>query len=160
MLNIDNNSITNSFKSFDGIKRRFDAHIISDRHVYIDDYAHHPNEISVTIETVKKLFPSRIVTVVFQPHLYSRTNDFAKDFAKSLSLADHLIIMDIYAAREQPIKGVNSDMLLDLCSNKSKITSTKSSIISLLEEKDLDVLLTLGAGDISSLVRPIKEMMK
>ncbi|MBT7897144.1 MAG: UDP-N-acetylmuramate--L-alanine ligase [Flavobacteriales bacterium] len=159
-LNIDNNSITNSFKSFYGIKRRFDTHIISDKHVYIDDYAHHPNEISVTIETVKKLFPSRIVTVVFQPHLYSRTNDFAIDFANSLSLADHLIIMDIYAAREQPIKGVNSDMLLDLCSNKSKITSTKSSIISLLEEKDLDVLLTLGAGDISSLVRPIKEMMK
>ena len=158
-LNIDNNNITDSLKSFDGVKRRFDIHHVSDKQVYIDDYAHHPKEVLVTIETVKKLFPNRIVTVVFQPHLYSRTSDFAKDFANSLSLADDLIIMDIYPAREQPIIGVDSSMLLNLCTNKSKNTCSKSNLLTLLGKKDLDIILTLGAGDIGSFVEPIKEMI-
>jgi UDP-N-acetylmuramate--alanine ligase len=100
-----------------------------------------------------------MITVVFQPHLYSRTQDFAQDFAVSLSSADQLILLDIYPAREAPIVGVDSKMLLDLCTNPKKETCTKQELLKILEGEDLDVLLTLGAGDISALVQPIKHML-
>ena len=159
-LKIDNNKISDSLNTFYGIKRRFDIHHISENKVYIDDYAHHPKEILVTIDAVKKFFKGRNITVVFQPHLFSRTQDFAADFASSLSMADSLIILDIYPAREKPIEGVDSKMILDLCVNEDKQTCLKDNLISVLEKKKIDVLLSLGAGDISDLVGPISKLIK
>ena len=158
-LNIKDDIITNAISSFNGVKRRFDVHLCTDNKVFIDDYAHHPKEVISTIKTVKHLFPQRLLTVVFQPHLYSRTQDFAREFADALSSVDNLIILDIYPAREVPITGVDSEMLLNLCSNFSKITCKKNNLVSVLSSRDLDVLLTLGAGDISDLVNPIKEIL-
>jgi UDP-N-acetylmuramate--alanine ligase len=127
--------------------------------VYVDDYAHHPTEIIETIKTVKKMFAGRHLTVLFQPHLFSRTDNFKNEFAQSLSLADSLILLDIYPAREKPIKGVDSKMLLNLCVNHSKKLVSKNLVIKNLENQKIDVLLTLGAGDISDLVMPIKKMI-
>ena len=155
LLNIDHDSLSLSFSSFKGIKRRFDIHISNENVVYIDDYAHHPEEIKSTISGVLGAFPNRKLSVIFQPHLYSRTQDFAVEFAESLSASDELILLDIFPAREEPIKGVDSKMLLDLCSNSSKFILKKEAVINYLQENKNDVVLTLGAGDISDLVKPI-----
>jgi len=159
-LKIDNNKISDSLNTFCGVKRRFDIHYVSENKIYIDDYAHHPKEVLVTIETVKRFFPGRNITVVFQPHLFSRTQDFAKDFASSLSIADNLIILDIYPAREEPIEGVDSNMILNLCLNEDKQRCSKDNLISVLKSKKIDVLLSLGAGDISDFVGPIIKLIK
>ena len=129
----------------------------SDELVFIDDYAHHPEEVKVTIEAVKKLYADKKVTVVFQPHLFSRTADFATEFAESLSLSDELILLEIYPAREKPINGVSSEMLAEKCTIKNEVCS-KEELINVLKKKDVEVLLTLGAGDISSMVEPIKAL--
>ena len=159
LLDISNKCISQALNSFEGIKRRFDLHVNSSEKVYIDDYAHHPTEIIETIKTVKKMFVGRHLTVLFQPHLFSRTNDFKHEFAQSLSLADSLILLDIYPAREKPIHGVDSKMLLDLCVNNSKKLISKNSVIKNLENQKIDILLTIGAGDIADLVVPIKKMI-
>ena len=159
LLDISNKCISQALNSFEGIKRRFDLHVNSSEKVYIDDYAHHPTEIIETIKTVKKMFVGRHLTVLFQPHLFSRTDNFKNEFAQSLSLADSLILLDIYPAREKPIKGVDSKMLLNLCVNNSKKLISKNLVIKNLENQKIDVLLTLGAGDISDLVMPIKKMI-
>ena len=151
--------IAEGLSSFKGINRRFDKHIDTKKLVYIDDYAHHPNEVSATIDATKQLYPSRELMVVFQPHLYSRTQDFANEFAVSLSQADDLVLLDIYPAREKPIVGVDSNMLLEICSNPRKEVCSKEELIVVLKNKNLDVLLTLGAGDIGTLVEPIKHML-
>jgi len=159
LLDISNKCISQALNSFEGIKRRFDLHVNSSEKVYIDDYAHHPKEIIETINTVKKMFVGRHLTVLFQPHLFSRTDDFKHEFAQSLSLADSLILLDIYPAREKPIHGVDSKMLLDLCVNNSKKLISKNSVIKNLENQKIDILLTIGAGDIADLVVPIKKMI-
>ena len=159
LLDISNKCISQALNSFEGIKRRFDLHVNSSEKVYIDDYAHHPTEIIETIKTVKKMFVGRHLTVLFQPHLFSRTDDFKHEFAQSLSLADSLILLDIYPAREKPIQGVDSKMLLDLCVNNSKKLISKNLVIKNLENQKIDILLTLGAGDIADLVVPIKKMI-
>ena len=159
LLDISNKCISQALNSFEGIKRRFDLHVNSSEKVYIDDYAHHPTEIIETIKTVKKMFVERHLTVLFQPHLFSRTDDFKHEFAQSLSLADSLILLDIYPAREKPIQGVNSKMLLDLCVNNSKKLISKNLVIKNLENQKIDILLTIGAGDIADLVVPIKKMI-
>jgi len=159
LLDISNKCISQALNSFEGIKRRFDLHVNSSEKVYIDDYAHHPTEIIETIKTVKKMFVGRHLTVLFQPHLFSRTDDFKHEFAQSLSLADSLILLDIYPAREKPIQGVDSKMLLDLCVNNSKKLISKNSVIKNLENQKIDILLTIGAGDIADLVVPIKKMI-
>ncbi|MFL2567625.1 MAG: UDP-N-acetylmuramate--L-alanine ligase [Flavobacteriales bacterium] len=159
LLDISNKFISQALNSFEGIKRRFDLHVNSSEKVYIDDYAHHPTEIIETINTVKKMFVGRHLTVLFQPHLFSRTDDFKHEFAQSLSLADSLILLDIYPAREKPIQGVDSKMLLDLCVNNSKKLISKNSVIKNLENQKIDILLTIGAGDIADLVVPIKKMI-
>ncbi|MDR1951372.1 MAG: hypothetical protein LBP96_03985 [Bacteroidales bacterium] len=146
-------------KTFHGIKRRFDVHIKTENLVYIDDYAHHPREITACIESVKNLFPNRKITGIFQPHLYTRTRDFADDFAKSLSLLDTLILLDIYPARELPIEGVTSKMLLEKCTCTNKILATKSNVIDILKIQPLDVLLTMGAGAIDQVVKPIMQFL-
>ena len=159
LLDISNKFISQALNSFEGIKRRFDLHVNSSEKVYIDDYAHHPKEIIETINTVKKMFVGRHLTVLFQPHLFSRTDDFKHEFAQSLSLADSLILLDIYPAREKPIQGVDSKMLLDLCVNNSKKLISKNLVIKNLENQKIDILLTIGAGDIADLVVPIKKMI-
>jgi UDP-N-acetylmuramate--alanine ligase len=158
-LDVPNKFISQALNSFEGIKRRFDVHLNTSEKVYVDDYAHHPTEIIETIKTVKKMFAGRHLTVLFQPHLFSRTDNFKNEFAQSLSLADSLILLDIYPAREKPIKGVDSKMLLNLCVNNSKKIVSKNLAIKNLENQKIDVLLTLGAGDISDLVMPIKKMI-
>tara|TARA_B100000902_G_C27311573_1_gene918737 strand:+ start:216 stop:1595 length:1380 start_codon:yes stop_codon:yes gene_type:complete len=159
LLNINYNSISSSFSNFEGINRRFDIHISNKKTVYIDDYAHHPEEIKSTINGIIESFPQRKLTVIFQPHLFSRTKDFAKDFAQSLSLADELILLDIYPAREEPIAGVDSKMLLDLCTNDSKIIFKNNELLSYLKDNKSDVVVTLGAGNISDLVKPIVSIL-
>ena len=158
-LGLTFNDIVNGIVTFKGVNRRFDKLIDTKELVYIDDYAHHPEEVSATICTTKKLYPLREILVVFQPHLYSRTKKLAKDFALSLQGADDLVLLDIYPAREKPISGINSQMLLDLCDNQKKELCSKDELLFVLERKSIDVLLTLGAGDIGSLVQPIKHML-
>ena len=158
-LGIAYNEIVKGLNSFVGINRRFDKHIDTSALVYIDDYAHHPAEIGATINATKQLYPFRELIVVFQPHLFSRTRDFANDFALSLQAADDLVLLDIYPAREKPINGITSKTILDLCNNTKKELCSKNELLSILENKNIDVLLTLGAGDISSLVQPIKHML-
>ena len=158
-LGLSCEDVANGLATFKGIKRRFEKHIDTDKLVYIDDYAHHPKEVVATIDTTKQLYPTRELTVIFQPHLFSRTQDFAKEFATSLSGADDLVLLDIYPAREKPIIGIDSKMLLSLCNNPMKEVCSKDELLSVLKDKDIDVLLTLGAGDIGTLVDPIKEML-
>ncbi len=159
ILKVKKNNILNSLKNFKGIRRRFEFVVNKNNLVFIDDYAHHPSEISSTIKTVRLLFPDRNLTVIFQPHLYSRTKDFAIDFAQSLSMADRLILLDIYPAREKPILGVNSKMILKLCTNFNKQVCEKENLLSLINKIDIDILLTMGAGDISELTEPIKHIL-
>lgn len=158
-LNLNDYEIASGIKSFEGIKRRYDMQIIRDNLVFVDDYAHHPKEIKATIDTTRKLFPKRKITVVFQPHLFSRTQKLISEFAEALSLASELIILDIYPAREVPIPGISSKSLLDRCSLSQKEICTKDRLLKLLSSKKIDILLTLGAGDIDSLVKPIKHML-
>jgi len=159
ILKVKKNNILNSLKNFKGIRRRFEFVVKKNNLVFIDDYAHHPSEISSTIKTVRLLFPDRNLTVIFQPHLYSRTKDFAIDFAQSLSMADRLILLDIYPAREKPIMGVNSKMILKLCTNFNKQVCEKENLLSLINKIDVDILLTMGAGDISDLTEPLKHIL-
>lgn len=146
--------------TFQGAKRRFDFILKTDKIVMIDDYAHHPQELAASITSVKELYPDRKVTGVFQPHLYSRTKDFADEFAKSLSLLDELILLDIYPAREKPIEGVTSKIIFDKVTCP-KTLCNKQELLTLLENKNnIEVLLTVGAGDIDQLLEAIKDVLK
>ena len=153
--------IKQAMGTFKGVERRFEFLVKNQKHVFINDYAHHPAEIKQSILSVKELYPSRKVTVVFQPHLFSRTKDFYQDFAQSLALADCVILLDIYPAREEPIEGVTSDLIyqeISLPKGKKEMSSTKD-IISLLSTLDTDIILTLGAGDINLLTPQIKALL-
>lgn len=143
-------------ETFSGVKRRFDYQICRDDLVFIDDYAHHPEEIRAIVTAVKKLYADKELTVIFQPHLYTRTRDFGPQFAEVLSLADHVILLDIYPARELPIEGITSQWLLDQISSKSKVLVSKEMLVPYLCENRPQVLLTVGAGDIDRLVPEIK----
>lgn len=145
---------------FTGVKRRFDVRFRSGKTVFIDDYAHHPVELNSVIASVREIFPGKQITGIFQPHLYSRTRDFSDEFAKSLEKLDRLILMDIYPAREKPIKGVSSELIYDKAKMKDKIILEKNEIIQYLRNTDVEVLLTLGAGDIDQLVSLIEEVLK
>lgn len=151
--------LRNAMLTFQGAKRRFDFHIKSDKVVMIDDYAHHPEELAASIKSVKELYPNRKVTGVFQPHLFSRTKDFALDFARALSLLDELILLEIYPARELPIEGVTSQIIFDHVTCK-KTLCEKKDLLSLIETKDIDVLLTVGAGDIDQMLGDIKAILE
>lgn len=145
--------------TFGGAKRRFDFLLKTDDLVFIDDYAHHPDELSASISSVKELYPDKKVTGVFQPHLYSRTRDFSEQFARSLSLLDELILLDIYPAREKPIEGVTSQIIFDKVTCP-KVLCKKEDLLSELEKHDIQVLLTLGAGDIDRLLPDIKSILE
>ena len=143
--------------SFKGVVRRFEYQIRRKDFVYIDDYAHHPEELKACIQAVRELYPGRKITGVFQPHLYSRTRNLADDFATVLSELDRVILLDIYAAREQPIEGVSSEMLLQKIDLKNKLYCSHEELLEILEQQKPEVLLTLGAGNIDTLVGPIKD---
>jgi len=147
-----------ALSSFEGVRRRFDYQIRKNNLVFIDDYAHHPKELKESISSVRAIYPNKKITGVFQPHLYTRTRDFADGFAESLSLLDEVILLDIYPARELPIEGVSSEMIMKNIT-VPVCTCSKEELIDLLDQKDLEVLLTLGAGDIDKLVEPIKNML-
>lgn len=152
--------LRHAMSTFQGARRRFDFLLKTDKIVMIDDYAHHPQELAASITSVKELYPDRKVTGVFQPHLYSRTKDFAVEFAESLSLLDELILLDIYPAREKPIEGVTSKIIFDKVTC-SKVLCNKEELLPLLEKKqDIEVLLTIGAGDIDQLLEPIREILE
>jgi UDP-N-acetylmuramate--alanine ligase len=144
--------------TFRGAKRRFEYIHKSTQYVVIDDYAHHPEELNAIISSVKTLYPNKKITGIFQPHLFSRTQDFAAGFASSLAALDQVYLMDIYPARELPIPGVTSQWLLNLIQNPNKLLVSPQSILDLLRDQPADVLLILGAGDIDRIVQPIQSL--
>ena len=154
---IENSDIANALASFKGIKRRFSYQIKTDDLVYIDDYAHHPTEINAVHQAVRELYPNQKVLAVFQPHLFSRTRDFADDFAKSLSAFNQIILLDIYPARELPMEGVTTKWLMDKMRNKNCALVSKNELIPSILESDATVIVTIGAGDIGELVPSIKK---
>lgn len=143
--------------TFPGPKRRFDFQIKREDIVLIDDYAHHPEELAAIIQSVKDLYADRKITGIFQPHLYTRTRDFASGFAESLSLLDELILLDIYPARELPISGITSQIIFDQVSIPNKTLCEKTALLDIIKKGKYDVVLILGAGDIDRLVQPVKE---
>ncbi len=145
-------------ETYKGVKRRFEFILEGDT-IFIDDYAHHPDEIAACVDTAKKLYPDRKITGIFQPHLYSRTRDLADGFASALETLDEIILLDIYPAREEPIEGVDSQMLLAKIRNNNKSISSKSELPEMIKKKRPGVLLCMGAGDIDQLVGPIKEKL-
>jgi UDP-N-acetylmuramate--alanine ligase len=157
MQGVQPDAIRRGLASYEGVRRRFDYQIKSPGLVYLDDYAHHPEELRACITSVRELYPGRKITGIFQPHLFSRTRDFAEGFAQSLSLLDRLLLLDIYPARELPIEGVSSQMLLDRMSLPDKKLCPREEVLNELGE--VDVLITLGAGDIDQLVQPIKNYL-
>ena len=152
--------ITSALSSFKGIARRFSYQINSDSCVYIDDYAHHPTEILAVYQAVKSFYPNKHVTVIFQPHLYSRTNDFMDEFAHVLSLFDRIFLLDIYPARELPIEGVNSKALLKKITKQEKKLVSKKELTNSLSDHNIEIILTLGAGDIGNMVEDITNLLK
>jgi UDP-N-acetylmuramate--alanine ligase len=151
--------IKRALAEFQGIKRRFEYIIKTEKQVYIDDYAHHPTELHACITAVRSLYPGRKLTTVFQPHLFSRTRDFAHDFSAALSLTDELILLDIYPARELPIPGITSDMLLENVTIERKLKCGKQEAVEFVRRHQPDLLLTVGAGDIDTLVQPFKNAL-
>ncbi|MDI5886547.1 UDP-N-acetylmuramate--L-alanine ligase [Flavobacterium yafengii] len=150
-------AIAKAIMSFKGIKRRFSYQIKTEAKVYIDDYAHHPTEINAVHQAVRELYPNQKVLAVFQPHLFSRTRDFADDFAKSLSAFDDIILLDIYPARELPMEGINSQWLMDKMTNSHKKIVVKDDLIATILASDATIIVTIGAGDIGELVPSIKK---
>jgi len=159
LLGIEQINIKKALASFKGIKRRFERIYENEQVVYIDDYAHHPTELIAAIDAARSLFPDRKITGIFQPHLYSRTQDFVDGFATALDNLDEILLMDIYPARELPIEGVSSKIIFDKMKNPNRSLVTKATLMQALKNRVLDVLLTLGAGDIDTFVKPIKSML-
>ncbi|MGC1243251.1 MAG: UDP-N-acetylmuramate--L-alanine ligase [Chryseosolibacter sp.] len=157
---VDLPTIKKGLESFTGVKRRFEFVIRHERLIFVDDYAHHPTEIEAFLRSMKSMYPRKKLTVIFQPHLYTRTRDFAEGFSRSLSLADEVLLMDIYPARELPIPGVDADMLFKDITSPVKIRCSKSDLMEKLEKMDIELLATVGAGDIDTFVEPIQKMLK
>ena len=151
--------LAKALASYKGVKRRFSYHIQTDELVFIDDYAHHPEEINAVYQAVREMYPGKKVLAVFQPHLFSRTRDFADEFAKSLSQFDEVMLLDIYPARELPIEGVTSAWLLDKMETKNKQVINKSELVSKIKESQAQIVLTIGAGDIGEEVKHIKKAL-
>jgi len=158
-LGIEKTKIKRALGNYKGVYRRFETHIKTKELVYIDDYAHHPSELEMTIQSAKALYPGKKITGIFQPHLYTRTRDFVDGFAERLSLLDELILLDIYPAREQPIAGVTSEIIFNKVTCSKKAIVAKEDLLTEISNKNIDVLLTLGAGDIDVFVSPIKEQL-
>jgi UDP-N-acetylmuramate--alanine ligase len=158
-LDIEPELIKKALISFKGVKRRFEYIVKTNEHIYIDDYAHHPEELRAAIASVKKLYPNKKLTTIFQPHLFTRTRDFADGFAEVLDMSDELIMLDIYPARELPIEGVTADMILDRMTSPNKRKCGKLEAVNLVRIEKPELLLTAGAGDIDQLVQLLKEAL-
>jgi len=158
-LKIEDEKIKAAVSSFKGVKRRFEYIVKKEKVIYIDDYAHHPDELRALLTGAKKLFPDKKCTIIFQPHLFSRTKDFADGFAETLSLADEIILLPIYPARELPMEGVNSEMILSKMTNKNRKVLSKTEILDWVKNNKTELLITAGAGDIDTLVEPIKNSL-
>ena len=156
---VDGQKVRHAIGSFQGAKRRLEVHVNRPGLTYIDDYAHHPKELSTAISSIRDAFPGRKITAVFQPHLFSRTRDFAPEFAEALSMTDCTILLDIYPAREEPIPGVTSSIIYDALTCPRKALIHKEELMDTLAKEDLDILVTFGAGDIDRFVAPITEML-
>ena len=156
---IDPEKVRQALASFQGVKRRFDIHVNTPQCSYIDDYAHHPKEIASAISSMREIFQGRRLTAVFQPHLYTRTRDFADEFAKALSAVDKLIMLDIYPAREEPIEGVTSSIIFDKVTCPEKVLLKKEELMDYLAAEPIDTLITFGAGNIDRFIEPITEML-
>ena len=157
---VEPEEIKRGMATFAGPRRRFDFHLKTDRIVLIDDYAHHPAELKASILSVKALYADKKITGIFQPHLYTRTRDFAADFAASLSLLDELILLDIYPAREAPIPGVTSQIIFDQVTLANKHLIRKEELLDFLAQGSYEVVLMVGAGNIDRLVEPVKELLE
>ncbi|HTM65711.1 MAG TPA: UDP-N-acetylmuramate--L-alanine ligase [Flavipsychrobacter sp.] len=160
MLEIDRLQIKEAMAGFKGVKRRFEYVIKNNKVIYIDDYAHHPEELATLIKSAKRLFPDRRCVIVFQPHLFSRTRDLAEGFASSLDIADEVILLDIYPARELPIDGVTTQLIADKMSNPAHTVLSKEGLLDYVKAAPLNLLITAGAGDIDQLVKPIREVLE
>ena len=158
-LKIDDEKIKAGVSSFKGVKRRFEYIVKSEKQIFIDDYAHHPDELHALLTGAKNLFPDKKCTVIFQPHLFSRTNDFADGFAATLDMADEIILLPIYPARELPMEGVTSEMVLNKMKNKNCSVKTKEELLQWIKENKRELIITAGAGDIDTLVEPIKKII-
>jgi UDP-N-acetylmuramate--alanine ligase len=158
-LGVNEADIRRGLATFKGVQRRFDIRVKNTRHIYVDDYAHHPEEIKAALSAVRKVFSDKELTVVFQPHLFTRTRDFMNGFAESLSLADRVILLDIYPARELPIDGVTSAALLDKITSKNKMLCSKNELLDIIKGIDPELIMTVGAGDIDRFVPQIEKML-
>lgn len=157
---INPEKIRKAIGTFQGVKRRLDIHLNTEKLSYIDDYAHHPKELSTAISSMRDIFPGRKLTAVFQPHLFTRTRDFADGFAEALSKVDKLILLDIYPAREEPIPGVTSEIIFDKVTAPEKVLLKKEELMDYLAKEPLDVLVTFGAGNIDRFIGPITELLR
>jgi UDP-N-acetylmuramate--alanine ligase len=157
-LGIENEKIISAIDDFKGVKRRFEYIVRTDKHLYIDDYAHHPEELRALINGVRNLHPEKKLTIIFQPHLYSRTNDLADGFAESLDLADEIWLLPIYPARELPMPGVESNIISEKM-KKVVIHVNRTELISKIKRDQPELIITAGAGDIDKLIEPIKEIL-
>jgi UDP-N-acetylmuramate--alanine ligase len=160
LLDIAPEAIKDALSSFAGVKRRFEYIVKDSHHIYIDDYAHHPEELKACIRSVKRLYPEKKLTTIFQPHLYTRTRDFADGFAEALDLTDELLMLDIYPARELPIEGVDADMILSRMKLWNKRKCGKQEAVEIVKNEKPELLLTVGAGDIDQLVQPLKTVLQ
>ena len=157
---VDPEAVKAAIGTYQGARRRLDVHVNTPTLTYIDDYAHHPQELATAISSLKSIFPGRKLTAVFQPHLFTRTRDFAPEFAAALSAVDKLILLGIYPAREAPIPGVTSEIIFKDVTAPEKVLIDKSELMDCLEREPLDVLVTFGAGDIDRFIEPITELLK
>jgi UDP-N-acetylmuramate--alanine ligase len=158
-LQIAPEKIRQALETFKGVKRRFEYIVRNDAHVYIDDYAHHPEELRACFQAVRQLYPEKKLTVIFQPHLFTRTRDFADEFAEVLSTVDDLLLLDIYPARELPLEGIDSAWLLDKIQLESKLRCGKDAVLEEVRQKNPELLLTVGAGDVDTLILPLKKLL-
>lgn len=159
IVGVESSKIKDALATYQGVKRRFEYIVKTEKHIYIDDYAHHPEELRACISAVKSLYPNKKLTTIFQPHLFTRTRDFASGFSEVLGMSDNLIMLDIYPARELPIEGVTSKIILnDVALEKKRICSMQEAL-NYVEKERPELLLTVGAGDIDTLVEPLKKIL-
>ena len=152
-------AIRQGLASYAGVERRFDVHLNTPTCAYVDDYAHHPKEIAAALSSIRNIFPGRKVTVVFQPHLFTRTRDFYVEFAEALSQAEEVILLPIYPAREEPLPGITSEIILNRIDGAKACLVPKEELLKHLEDRTIDILITFGAGDIDRLIQPITELL-
>ncbi len=158
-IGLDKETIKNAVESFEGIKRRFDIQVFNKKHIYIDDYAHHPEEIKALVNSVKNVFPNYPITGIFQPHLFSRTRDLADEFAESLEMFDEICLLPIYPAREEPINGVDSLLIFNKINIEKKYFISNELLLNWVKVKKPMLLITMGAGNIDQWVEPIKNIL-